>query len=178
VNVEAAGRPSPRLLAKALDLAIAAGLWFVPGAGLFFAVGWLLAADRIPGGSPGKRLFGLCLVRQRPDRPWSAEGRGPVWQAPTLLDSVLRNAVLAVPVAFTGLGLVGLVVGLAVLAAASAFEIWMVLNEAEGVRVGDILARTRVRGAHPVALEERLDWDPPVAPGGSGSDGPTGSHLE
>lgn len=159
----------PRGAARLIDLAIGVGLWFVPGLGLLFAVAWVLLADATPGGSPGKRLLSLRVQRQRPDRPWSREGRGPDWQPPRVIESVLRNLPFGIPICLTAFGFVGLVLGGVLLVTILLFEGWMVATGSDGIRVGDILAHTRVRGLPPVAVEERLDWDPPINPPPAGS---------
>ncbi len=124
-----------RCIARALDFLIVATLYQAPLAtGAYVGMAYLLIADGFYGGrSVGKRLIGLAVVRR--------DG-GPA----SFRESMLRNAPFAVAyfflwVPFVGIALMCLVIGL---------EWLLIVGNAEGARVGDELAHTRVVASAPL----------------------------
>lgn len=120
-----------RVVAKGIDLTIAlviAGI--VPRLGWLAAVLYVLVADGISEGrSPGKRLLRLAVL-------------GPEGEPCGLKDSIIRNIVLGAGVLLLPIKYIGWLL----LAAAIAVEFLVLLGSAEGVRLGDELAGTRVVG--------------------------------
>ena len=123
-----------RCIARALDFLIVATLYQAPLAtGAYAGMAYLLIADGFSGGrSVGKWLIGLQVVRR--------DGR-----IASFRESMLRNAPFAVAyfflwVPWVGMVLLCLVVGL---------EWLLIVGNAEGARVGDELAKTRVVASAP-----------------------------
>jgi len=119
----------PRVLAKAADLLVAALFaWIVPSVGGVLGIVYLLLADAMPNGqSPGKRLLGIKAVHVPTRQPCNAR------------HSVIRNLPLAVAFGFALnpiLALVGIPIAL--------FELYMVVTDPLGVRIGDVFADTQV----------------------------------
>lgn len=155
---------SQRVAARAVDLTLAFVLGLAPGIGLLSAAAFVLLADAIPGGSPGKRLLHLRCERRRPDRPWDTDAPRAQWLPLRLSDSALRNLPIAAPMLLPPLlgllGALGLALGLLLLGAALLFE-WSLLAHGDGgARLGDILADTRVVGPPPQTHNDRVAWDP------------------
>lgn len=129
------GSPYPRadlalrLLAKSADLLVAVlFVALVPTVGSLLALAYLLFVDGMPNGqSPGKRLMGVKAVHV------------PTRQGCNLRQSVVRNLPVAIAFGFAinpFLLLVAIPVGL--------FELYMVVTDPLGVRIGDVFADTQV----------------------------------
>ena len=135
------GSPYPKAslilrgLARAVDTAIAWGLYFAPGGvgGVASLLFLLLADGMVQGQSPGKKLFGVRVVYL----PTRAFGR--------YRDSVLRNAPFGLIVLLTmlpeGLGRVAFLAGVTFIGGIEAVKVF---REALGMRWGDAWAQTQV----------------------------------
>ncbi len=119
-----------RGIARALDFLIVSALYQVPIlAGFYGGLVYLLIADGFAGGgSVGKQLIGLRVVCE--------DGRPASFR-----ESILRNVLFAAAYLFFPVYLVGVALLLVVVC----FEGLLVLGHAEGRRIGDELAKTRVR---------------------------------
>jgi len=133
----------PRVLAKVADLLVASAFWyFVPGVGVILSLIYLLTCDGLPNGqSPGKRLLGIKAVHV------------PTRRSCSVSQSLVRN----------------LPVGLAMLLAANpfllvasfpilAFELYLVVSDPRGARIGDVFADTQV-------IDGKVPSDAPVIAG-------------
>lgn len=120
---------TPRILAKSADLLIAVLVaWFIPTVGVLAAVVFLLLADALPNGqSPGKRLLGVKTVHV------------PTRRSCNHRQSAVRNLPVAVAFAIVTNPFL-IIVALAI----ALFELYMVLTDLLGVRIGDIFADTQV----------------------------------
>ncbi len=122
-----------RLLARGVDFFVCAlPLVFIPWVGPLLASLLVLGIDALPGGTLGKRLFGLKVLSVRHRR----EVR--------LVDAILRNLPLASLLFLPYLGLLGIALALLLGLLVGAFELWLMWSEPGGTRVGDILAGTLV----------------------------------
>ena len=123
-----------RYIAKSIDFLIAWGLALIlppvgPLAGLLF----LFIADGFNyGQSPGKKLIGLKVIHEHNSHPANFK------------DSMLRNIPFAITYFFFIIPFLGwllfIVVGLPILL----FESYLVCSAEDGIRVGDIMADTKV----------------------------------
>ncbi|WP_171818579.1 RDD family protein [Pyxidicoccus fallax] len=124
-----------RMGARAVDVAVAWGLYVVCGAaGMVVALLFLLLADgMLQGQSVGKRIFGVKVMHL------------PTRSAARHRDSTLRNAPLALVVLLgmmpVPLGDVAFVAGLVVI---GGVEAWRVVKDPLGWRLGDTWAQTQV----------------------------------
>jgi len=120
---------SNRLIAKAADLLVAVLFaYFIPTVGTLIGLVFLLLADALPNGqSPGKRLMGVKAVHV------------PTQRSCNHGQSVVRNLPIAIAFAIVTNPFL-IVVALAI----TLFEIYMVMTDVLGVRIGDIFADTQV----------------------------------
>lgn len=129
--------PLTRSVAKFLDVLLASAIdQLLPVFGMFAAVTYVMIADGLqPGGSVGKRLLGLAV-------------RGPEGRACGVRESLLRNGVLAGPFALWLLlqpgGWLSATLGWIVLIGAFGLEGILLVGNAQGQRLGDEFAGTRV----------------------------------
>lgn len=118
---------APRIIARLLDMAVAGLFAWMGLPGLIVALAYLLFADALPHGqSPGKRMLGLRVVHVPTRRP------------ATLVHSVVRNLPIAACFALHPV-LAGLL-AIPVLG----FELYMLLSDPLGIRIGDIFSDTQV----------------------------------
>jgi len=122
-----------RMMARGIDLVICVALFALPRVGPILGVCAALGLDALPGGSPGKRLMHLEVLRS---------DLTPV----TLGASVVRN----LPVALTMLlasvdGFLGWLAATALAVVTVAFEGSLVFSDPRGQRAFDILGATLVR---------------------------------
>ncbi|MBI5496521.1 MAG: RDD family protein [Deltaproteobacteria bacterium] len=146
-----------RILARALDLLIyTAFAWAVPPVGAALGLLYVLVADAIwVGQSPGKRLFGVTVLRV------------PSGTGGTLWTSVMRNLPMAValvmPVIPIASWLLFPLLGLPLLVLETRLTAWGAL----GRRLGDFLGDTYVADvwrAPPVTRAEVTAESPPPPP--------------
>lgn len=136
-SAEPPADPLTRWVAKFLDVLLASAIdQLLPMLGVLAAVTYLLIADGLqPGGSAGKRLLGLAV-------------RGPEGRACEVRDSLLRNGVLAGPFAVWLVlqpgGWLTATLGWIVLIGAFGLEGILLVGSAQGQRLGDEFAGTRV----------------------------------
>lgn len=128
-----------RILARHLDLLIAGALAVgVRELGPGLALAYTLLADGLPGGrSLGKRMAGLKVVR--------ASGGAPCGYR----ESVLRNVDLAMGLLFAVTPFLGWFFAAGVGGAVYGYELFLLWSDEEGLRIGDLLAETRVVTAEP-----------------------------
>ena len=120
-----------RVMAKAIDfIAVAAAEAVIPAAGLFAAIAYILISDGLlDGRSAGKKIMGLRVISV------TSGGKG------SFRDSIIRNTpFLAAVLLFYLVPFAGLVLAAFVIA----FEFLLALGNAEGMRLGDDLAGTKV----------------------------------
>ena len=119
-----------RSMAKAIDLiAVAAAVAVVPTAGVFAGAAYLLIGDGLfDGRSLGKFIMRLRVV--------SAEAGSQG----SFRDSMIRNAPFAAMLMLYLIPFVGWIFSLLILV----FEFLLILGNADGMRLGDDLAGTRV----------------------------------
>lgn len=127
-----------RALAKFIDVIVAMALWrlFPAPVGFFAAATYILIADGIPprGQSLGKKFIGLKVV---------VLARTEIIGVGRWKHSMVRNLPFVLTFFATGLGFIGVlvfVVGLVLIA----FETYFVFTDAQGIRLGDIFANTKV----------------------------------
>ncbi len=153
---------SLRALARLVDFLVAFALaWYAPPVGPVAAALYMLVADALMNGqSLGKRLFGV--------RAMSTARRVPAG----LVDSVLRNSPFALVAVFGAAPLLWpalFVAGVPILAV----ETYRAVTNAEGLRVGDLMAETQVVDgkvvAKPEAAREPLATPAPARPSSSAS---------
>lgn len=127
-----------RLIAKFLDLLIAAVLYELPFR-ISFLLGmiYLAIADGFLYGSPGKRLIGLKTVIR--------EGQ----KEASFRESIIRNIPFIVAYFLYPIPFVGWLIALGIVG----FEFFLMLGNPNGIRLGDELAKTLVldlRAAFPM----------------------------
>jgi uncharacterized RDD family membrane protein YckC len=138
------GRPIAvrRVLARAVDLFIVLVVFSIPRAGTSLAILAALSMDAIPGGSLGKRIFGLSIKR--------ADGKPTV----SMGASAFRNLPIAGVLLLTIVPVVGWLLAGVLALVTMAFETSLLYSDRRGQRVFDILASTivvdsRIRDAGP-----------------------------
>ncbi|HWV37032.1 MAG TPA: RDD family protein [Vulgatibacter sp.] len=133
----------PRVLAKVADLLVASAFWFfVPGVGVILALAYLLACDGLPNGqSPGKRLLGIKAMHL------------PTRRSCAVSHSVVRNLPIALAMLLAANPFL-LVASLPILA----FELYLVITDPRGARIGDVFADTQV-------IDGKVPFDAPVVAG-------------
>jgi uncharacterized RDD family membrane protein YckC len=136
-----------RAAAALVDLLIIIGLARLPDIiGFLAAAGYILIRDGLfDRRSIGKKLIGLQVV--------SSEGQGP---ALTYRESIIRNIPIVVAYFFFLIPYVGWALGPAVLGV----ECLTAIGDSAGMRIGDMLARTSVALALPVAADRPSDPGP------------------
>jgi uncharacterized RDD family membrane protein YckC len=119
-----------RVVAKVLDFIVIAALAeLVPKAGFYAGLAYLLISDGLlDGRSVGKKLMGLRVL--------SVPGEA----ACSMQASIIRNSPLGAALLFFKFPLIGWVV----IAAVAAVEFLIMLGSADGMRLGDEVAKTRV----------------------------------
>jgi len=133
-----------RAVAGFVDLLIVVGLARLPDViGFLSATGYLLVRDGLfARQSVGKKLIGLRVV--------SADGPGvPV----SFRESILRNAPLAIAFLLFLVPYAGWVLGPLVLAV----EGLAALGDEQGMRIGDLVARTRAVPVAAAVMEQQQD---------------------
>jgi len=138
--------PGRRLVAKLLDLAIYGLLARLLGTlGAAAGILYLAAGDALWSGmSVGKRVMDLKVVPQD-----SAAHIG-------LRHSVLRNLPVILVMVLPAIPLVGWLLFILLGMALSLAEVYLVLTDPQGHRLGDILGQTRVVSAEAVRHEDQL----------------------
>ena len=123
-----------RAIAGFVDLLLVIGLARLPDIlGFLSAAGYILIRDGLfQGGSVGKKLIGLGVSTE--------EGQG---RAATYRESIIRNAPFVAAFILFLIPYAGWVLGPLVLGA----EILVALGDEQGMRIGDMLARTCVTQA-------------------------------
>jgi len=141
-----AAEPTTRVVAKLIDAAIAGMLARLAFPfGMVLGLLYLLSADAMGGGqSVGKRLLGLRTVD--PQTGLSV----------TAAQSLKRNADLALLYALVFIPLLGYVLVVVLGTFVLAVEIYAILREPHGLRMGDLWAQSQVVGR----AELRLDHEP------------------
>ncbi len=123
-----------RFIAKAIDVLIffiASSVLHIYGtiAGLLY----ILIADYVGNGqSLGKKIVKIRVVTQ--------EGAYQI----NLTESIIRNLSCSIVLIFTQLGFIGLILFLTAGLAICAVEIYFMITDIGGIRIGDILANTMV----------------------------------
>lgn len=123
-----------RFIAKSIDLLIFGFLSevFYPY-GFLAGVLYLLISDGfLDGESLGKRIIGLKVVM-------SLDGKKPDFK-----DSIIRNSLLAIPLLFSFIPLIGYFLLVVTGLCAYGAEIYFIIKSPEGERIGDRFAFTRV----------------------------------
>ena len=131
---EDVGQTANRVVARAADLLVFLALveW-LPSVGLLAGLLYLLIADGLSGGqSLGKRIARIHVV-------CDADG-----QPAGFLESALRNAPFAVVGLFLGIPLLGWILLASVGLLIVGIELYFVVSDPQGKRLGDIIAATRV----------------------------------
>ncbi len=120
-----------RSVAGFVDILLIIGLARLPDAfGFLSAAGYILIRDGLLNGqSIGKKLIGLRVIA------YETSGSSMSYR-----ESIIRNVPLAIAFFFFLIPYVGWVLGLLVLSV----ECLTALGDDEGMRIGDMLARTRV----------------------------------
>ena len=118
-----------RVIAKGIDFVlIMAAIETLPKAGWLAGLGYLLISDGLfEGMSAGKKLTGLQVV-------------GPSGAPCTMRESILRNSTLGAGLLLWRLPLIGWLL----LAAVVVGEFILLLGSADGARLGDDIAKTKV----------------------------------
>ncbi len=124
---------SLRMMARLVDEALFLALCAVYPVGILAGFAYLLAADgMMRGRSPGKRLFGLRVVRSRGLTPAGFKA------------SILRNLTMAVISLFLMIPIVGWALFILVGCPMLVVDFILARTDPNGQRVGDILADTAV----------------------------------
>ena len=139
--------PLRRGIAKLIDVGVFSVLsFFVLREYAFVLAGLLvLFCDLVPRGSVGKRLVGLALV--------SADG-----SSPSMFAKLLRNVPFVVASLFSLLSFWGGVIGAAVV---WGVEGTLAFLHPDGLRIGDMLAKTRVIESEGEESSERSSFTKP-----------------
>ncbi|WP_447974156.1 RDD family protein [Nitrospira sp. Kam-Ns4a] len=119
-----------RFIAKLVDAIIVAAVsQFAPPVGWLAGLTYVLIADGFSGGrSIGKRLIGLQTV---------------IWltkEAAGFKESIIRNLPLALAYLFFPIPFIGWAIAFVI----TAFEALLIIGNAQGLRLGDEIARTQV----------------------------------
>lgn len=146
-----AADPTARLMAKLIDAAIAGMLARLAFPfGMVLGLLYLLSADAMGNGqSVGKRLLGLRTVEPSTGLP------------ATVGQSLKRNLDLALLYGLVFIPLLGYVLALVLGVFVLTVEIYAVLREPHGLRMGDLWAQTQVVGRATIRLDQTPEPESP-----------------